>query len=305
MAAGESSSERMVDEESHAVQTKRPQCAKPRTLALFFVVSILLNFLLVSIMLGLLLAGKLAKEPGTSDEQEAKTTIKPAVKGATLDLKSDMDQVCIQCDPGEGVKLNLVTLYPINNGTQPLCCTEYTQPGLTDWGLKSRQDYDFSHALDSGVSSFDCPPTSDGRVQPAGLAFLDFERSSDGGLRWTQYDGSYLRGGVTITTIGSYTMLQVPEDGLYRVYSDLEFRGNLDSEEDVTKANIQVHSLVRFPNKVVQMNRFTLKENDIKKSVATAVLELNAQDAIFVAVKDISYIYDDSSVNRFGLYKLS
>ncbi|XP_033759989.1 uncharacterized protein LOC117342102 [Pecten maximus] len=312
MAAGESSSDRMVDEEHHdnTAQTKRRLgCVKPRTLGLFFVVSILINFLLVSIMLGLLLAGKLAsvEEPGTDSQNGENVNLKSGSKvsstrkGSTFD-PPELDQVCIQCDPGKGVQLDLVTLYPVNNGTKPLCCKEYTASELDSDMARTRTSPKFGLTL--SYDDYGCPPVLDGSVMPAGLVFLDFEGSSDSGLRWTEYDGSYLKGEVTLSRIASYTMLTVPEDGLYVVYSDLEFRGSIDSDGDVNKVNIQVHSLVRYPNKVVQMHRFSLKENDIKKSVATAVLQLNAQDAIFVAVKDMSYIYDDSKINRFGLYKL-
>ncbi|XP_060067419.1 uncharacterized protein LOC132547652 [Ylistrum balloti] len=176
MAAGESSSDRMVDEEHQNVQTKtRLGCVKPRTLGLFFVVSILINFLLVSIMLGLLLAGKLAHDTGTDHEKgEDMTADKSAVKSAALDIP-ELDQVCLQCDPGDGVKLELVTLYPINNGTKPLCCKTYSQTE------KDRKQQMVQTHL--GFDILACPPIPDQRVKPAGLCFLDFERSSDRGLR--------------------------------------------------------------------------------------------------------------------------
>lgn len=316
MAAGESSSDRMVDEENHDSTTTVPSkqrmgCLKSRTLGLFFVVSILINFLLISIMLGLLLAGKLAQVegPGMADPHSGdEILMRPVVqggrqKGSVLNIPQ-LDQVCIQCDPGDGVKLDLFKLYPINNGTKPLCCKEYNATEIEASKMLTTADRSFAFMETIYDDYPRCPPDTNGRVMPAGLVFLDFEGSSDKGLLWAEYDGSYKKGGVTLRTLGSYTMLTVPETGLYIVYSDLEFRGTIDSEGDSHKTYIQVHSLVKYPNKVVQMHRFLLKENDIKKSVATAVLELNAGDSVFVAVKDMSCIYDDSTINRFGLYKL-
>ncbi|XP_069105152.1 uncharacterized protein [Argopecten irradians] len=308
MAAGESSSDRMVDEENHDSTTTVPSkqrmgCLKSRTLGLFFVVSILINFLLISIMLGLLLAGKLAQVegPGMADPHSGdEILMRPVVqggrqKGSVLNIPQ-LDQVCIQCDPGDGVKLDLFKLYPINNGTKPLCCKEYNATEIEASKMLT--------TADQNVSSKQSRFMNDELILYMIFVITMLLCVLDKGLLWAEYDGSYKKGGVTLRTLGSYTMLTVPETGLYIVYSDLEFRGTIDSEGDSHKTYIQVHSLVKYPNKVVQMHRFLLKENDIKKSVATAVLELNAGDSVFVAVKDMSCIYDDSTINRFGLHKL-
>lgn len=128
MAAGEESSERMMDEEeAHKVRTKTKRCAKPPTLTLFFIVSILLNMLLVSVILGLLLAGNLLSGSGDKGSVQRTAGMDEEVPVA----RGSMDQICIQCDPGEGVKTELLALYPVNNGTNPLCCKQYNDTAKT------------------------------------------------------------------------------------------------------------------------------------------------------------------------------
>uniref|UniRef100_K1RFX7 THD domain-containing protein n=1 Tax=Magallana gigas TaxID=29159 RepID=K1RFX7_MAGGI len=125
-------------------------------------------------------------------------------------------------------------------------------------------------------------------------------------LHWMVGRGtSYIKGGVVYEDSAHYGKLTVPSDGVYAVYSYIQFdsyTGN--SKLDHSKPDM--HVLYKNGNQLIQMNKFMLRKHSyITSQVGPILVELKARDSIHVAVGSMGrFIHNSPQSSVFGMYKL-
>lgn len=126
------------------------------------------------------------------------------------------------------------------------------------------------------------------------------------GLHWMVGRGtSYIKGGVVYEDSTHYGKLTVPSDGVYAVYSYIQFdsyTGN--SKLDHSKPDM--HVLYKNGDQLIQMNKFMLRKHSyITSQVGPILVELKARDSIHVAVGSMGrFIHNSPQSSVFGMYKL-
>lgn len=125
------------------------------------------------------------------------------------------------------------------------------------------------------------------------------------GLHWVVGKGSsYMRGGVKYENLTDYGRLVVPTDGMYAVYSYIQFN-SYTGEITLNRPKPEMHVLYRNGGQLIHMNKFMLRQTSYTKSqVGPILVQLKAGDKIHVVVKKTQLIYNDDQLSVFGLYKL-
>ena len=126
------------------------------------------------------------------------------------------------------------------------------------------------------------------------------------GLHWFWGRGtSYLRGGVQYEDLLHYGQLKVPNDGVYAIYSYIQF-DSYTSQNNIDRPKPEMHVLYKNGKELVQMNKFMLRTHSYTSSqVGPLLVELKAGDTIHVAVGTMrKFIFNDPLSSVFGIYKL-
>lgn len=126
------------------------------------------------------------------------------------------------------------------------------------------------------------------------------------GLRWKLGRGaSYVKGGVEYEDLLHYGRLTVPSDGIYTVYSYIQF-DSYTGNSNLDRPKPEMHVLYKNGNQLVQMNKFMLRQHSyITSQVGPILVELKARDSIHVAVGSMGrFIHNNPQSSLFGMFKL-
>ncbi|XP_052706249.1 uncharacterized protein LOC128181770 [Crassostrea angulata] len=147
--------------------------------------------------------------------------------------------------------------------------------------------------------------TDEGTV--GALMYINLTQSQcTSGLHWMLSGGtSYMKGGVVYEDSTHYGKLTVPSDGVYAVYSYIQF-DSYTSNSKLDRPKPEMHVLYKNGDQLVQMNKFMLRKHIyITSQVGPILVELKARDSIHVAVGSMGgFIHNNPQSSVVGLYKL-
>uniref|UniRef100_A0A8W8IU12 THD domain-containing protein n=1 Tax=Magallana gigas TaxID=29159 RepID=A0A8W8IU12_MAGGI len=126
------------------------------------------------------------------------------------------------------------------------------------------------------------------------------------GLHWKLgRETTYKKGGVVYEDSTHYGKLTVPSDGVYAVYSYIQF-DSYTGNSKLDHPKPEMHVLYKNGNQLLQMNKFMLRQHSyITSQVGPILVELKARDWIHVAVGSMGrFIHNNPQSSVFGLYKL-
>ena len=126
------------------------------------------------------------------------------------------------------------------------------------------------------------------------------------GLHWALgKNPSYLRGGVEYEDLQHYGRLKVPSDGLYAIYSYIQF-DSYTSKNSIDRPKPEMHVLYKNGKELLHINKFMLRTYSYTNSqVGPLLIELKAGDSIHVSIGSMGrFIYNDPLSSVFGIYKL-
>ncbi|XP_061194092.1 uncharacterized protein LOC133202313 [Saccostrea echinata] len=127
----------------------------------------------------------------------------------------------------------------------------------------------------------------------------------ESGLHWSQVKGSsYIKGGIEYEDMMKYGKLIVPSDGIYVVYSYIQF-DSYTGESTLDRTKPAMIALYKNEQELVHMNKFMLRQHSYTTSqVGPIFVPLKARDEIHVAVSNAKIIYNDPQSSVFGINKL-
>eukprot|EP00105_Crassostrea_gigas_P033736 XP_011457212.1 PREDICTED: uncharacterized protein LOC105349205 [Crassostrea gigas] len=126
------------------------------------------------------------------------------------------------------------------------------------------------------------------------------------GLHWKLGSKTtYMRGGVGYEDLLHYGRLTVPSDGIYTVYSYIQF-DSYTGNSQLDRPKPEMHVLYKNGDQLVQMNKFMLRQHSyITSQVGPILVELKARDSVHVAVGSMGrFIHNNPQSSVFGMFKL-
>uniref|UniRef100_K1S1Q8 THD domain-containing protein n=1 Tax=Magallana gigas TaxID=29159 RepID=K1S1Q8_MAGGI len=162
--------------------------------------------------------------------------------------------------------------------------------------------------LATGNSSFVCCNRiiQDVQLELPNTGQLLEECQSKKGLHWKLGSKTtYMRGGVGYEDLLHYGRLTVPSDGIYTVYSYIQF-DSYTGNSQLDRPKPEMHVLYKNGDQLVQMNKFMLRQHSyITSQVGPILVELKARDSVHVAVGSMGrFIHNNPQSSVFGMFKL-
>ncbi|XP_061194216.1 uncharacterized protein LOC133202415 [Saccostrea echinata] len=139
------------------------------------------------------------------------------------------------------------------------------------------------------------------------LLYINPDRyhKDESGLHWSQVNGSsYINGGIKYEDMMEYGKLIVPSDGIYVVYSYIQF-DSYTGESTLDRTKSAMLSLFKNGKELVHLNKFTLRRFSYTSSqVGPILIPMKTGDSIHVAVSNAKIIYNNPRSSVFGIFKL-
>ncbi|XP_062567871.1 uncharacterized protein LOC134230100 [Saccostrea cucullata] len=259
-----------------------PSEYKNRILLIFFLVNVLL--------LGLILCCVILQI--VRDSCEGKDDPRENVPVATPALE-DVIYSCSSCV--SMIKVEDADVLQLNTGNSSYICCKAI-----------RKDIKLEVA-NTGQLLEECRTKAGDNTSIGALLYINLDECSkdEPGLHWSHGTGSsYIKGGIIYEDMVKYGRLIVPSDGIYVVYSYIQF-DSYTGESTLDRTKPAMLTLYKNGGELVHMNKFMLRKHSYTTSqVGPIFVPLKAGDKIHAAVSNLKIIYNDPQSSVFGINKL-
>ncbi|XP_052706247.1 uncharacterized protein LOC128181769 [Crassostrea angulata] len=274
--------DRMISENSENLRTERPRKRGSRAQYVSFAVNVF--------FLGVVFCWVVLQIVG--DHRDHRDD--PQGSTPTTSLPEDLFYSCSPCKPM--IKADDADTMRLATGNSSfVCCKRISQDVNLEVPNKG-------HLLE------ECQSNKDNGGEAVGaLLYINLNLTRCiSGLHWMVGRGtSYIKGGVVYEDSTHYGKLTVPSDGVYAVYSYIQF-DSYTGNSNLDHSKPDMHVLYKNGDQLIQMNKFMLRKHSyITSQVGPILVELKARDSVHVAVGSMGrFIHNSPQSSVFGMYKL-